>query len=91
MPAALAAAMQTISITQPDDLHLHLRDSAGLRSVAPHSAAIFRRAVIMPNLRPPVTTTAQAPPSTVLMTMKIEQLLHWDAMDGVICPNLLRP
>jgi dihydroorotase len=60
MPAALAAAMQTLSITQPDDFHLHLRDGAGLRSVAPHSAAIFRRAVIMPNLRPPVTTTAQA-------------------------------
>ena len=49
-----------ITITRPDDWHLHLRDGAGLKSVLPHSAKQFARAIIMPNLRPPVTTTAQA-------------------------------
>ena len=49
-----------ISVTQPDDWHLHLRDGVFLRSVLPHSARQFARATIMPNLRPPVTTTEQA-------------------------------
>ena len=46
--------------TQPDDWHLHLRDGAALQAVAPATAAQFARAMIMPNLRPPVTTTALA-------------------------------
>ena len=49
-----------ITIRRPDDWHLHLRDGAQLAAVVPHSAAQFARAIIMPNLRPPVTTTAQA-------------------------------
>lgn len=51
---------QTITLTQPDDWHLHVRDDAALRTVVPHSAAQFGRAIIMPNLRPPVTSTAAA-------------------------------
>ncbi|WBY00753.1 dihydroorotase [Ramlibacter tataouinensis] len=51
---------QTIKITRPDDWHLHVRDGAAMAAVVPHSAAQFGRAVIMPNLRPPVTTAAQA-------------------------------
>ncbi|MBS1170222.1 MAG: pyrC [Burkholderiaceae bacterium] len=51
---------QQITLTRPDDFHLHLRDGAGLQSVLPHSAKQFARAIIMPNLRPPVTTTEQA-------------------------------
>jgi dihydroorotase len=47
-------------ITRPDDWHLHLRDGEALAAVAPYTAAQFRRAIIMPNLRPPVTTAAQA-------------------------------
>jgi dihydroorotase len=50
----------TLTITRPDDWHLHLRDSAALAAVLPHSAAQVGRALIMPNLRPPVTTAAQA-------------------------------
>ncbi|HEY5580832.1 MAG TPA: dihydroorotase [Rhodoferax sp.] len=50
----------TITLTQPDDWHLHVRDGEALRTVVPHTAAQFGRAIIMPNLRPPVTTTAQA-------------------------------
>ena len=51
---------QTIQLTRPDDWHLHVRDGEALNTVVPHSAAQFGRAIIMPNLRPPVTTTAAA-------------------------------
>ncbi|MCB2032050.1 MAG: dihydroorotase [Ottowia sp.] len=53
-------APQTLTITRPDDWHLHVRDGAALASVVPHTAAQFGRAIIMPNLKPPVTTTALA-------------------------------
>ncbi|KAI5055560.1 hypothetical protein GOP47_0029081 [Adiantum capillus-veneris] len=49
-----------LTITQPDDWHLHLRDGNHLRSVLPHSAGVFKRAIIMPNLKPPVTTVSAA-------------------------------
>ncbi len=52
--------MDTLTLARPDDWHLHVRDDAALRAVVPHSARQFARAIIMPNLRPPVTTTAQA-------------------------------
>ncbi|HEY8538447.1 MAG TPA: dihydroorotase, partial [Steroidobacteraceae bacterium] len=52
--------MQTLTITRPDDWHLHVRDGAHLASVVPFTARQFARAVIMPNLKPPVTTVAQA-------------------------------
>ena len=51
---------QTLTITQPDDWHLHVRDGDALSTVVPHTAAQFGRAIIMPNLRPPVTTAAAA-------------------------------
>jgi dihydroorotase len=47
-------------LTRPDDWHVHLRDGAGLASVVPHTARIFGRALVMPNLSPPVTTVAAA-------------------------------
>lgn len=50
----------TLTITRPDDWHLHVRDGVPLHTVVPHTAAQFGRAIIMPNLRPPVTTAAQA-------------------------------
>ena len=50
----------SITITRPDDWHLHLRDGAALASVLPHAARIFARAIVMPNLKPPVTSTALA-------------------------------
>ena len=49
-----------ITLTRPDDWHLHLRDGAALHAVLPHSARQFARAIVMPNLRPPVTTVAAA-------------------------------
>jgi len=51
---------QHITITRPDDWHLHLRDGAAMASVLPYSARQFARAIIMPNLKPPVTTVALA-------------------------------
>jgi dihydroorotase len=52
--------MKNITITRPDDWHLHVRDNEYLADVVPHTTATFSRAVIMPNLKPPVTTVAQA-------------------------------
>ena len=52
--------MQEITLTRPDDWHLHVRDGDALHTVVPHTAAQFARAIIMPNLRPPVTTAEQA-------------------------------
>ncbi|CAA6672997.1 unnamed protein product [Spirodela intermedia] len=49
-----------LTITRPDDWHVHLRDGDLLEAVVPHSAGIFGRAIVMPNLKPPVTTTASA-------------------------------
>ena len=50
----------SITLTRPDDWHLHVRDGDALHTVVPHTAAQFGRAIIMPNLKPPVTTAAQA-------------------------------
>jgi len=49
-----------ITLTRPDDWHLHLRDDDALKAVLPHTARQFARAIVMPNLKPPVTTVEQA-------------------------------
>lgn len=51
---------ESLTLTRPDDWHLHLRDGAALAAVLPDTARQFARAIVMPNLRPPVTTAAQA-------------------------------
>ncbi len=56
-PTASPAAL---TLTRPDDWHLHLRDGAGMARVLAATADVFGRAIIMPNLRPPVTTTEAA-------------------------------
>jgi dihydroorotase len=56
----LPQTSSTLTLIQPDDWHLHLRDGAALAAVAPFTARVFRRAIVMPNLRQPVTTVAQA-------------------------------
>ena len=50
----------TLTIARPDDWHLHLRDGEALEAVLPHTARRFGRAIVMPNLKPPVTTGEQA-------------------------------
>ena len=52
--------MNRLTLTQPDDWHLHLRDGPALELTVAATARVFRRAVVMPNLKPPVTTTRQA-------------------------------
>ena len=51
---------EPLLLTRPDDWHLHLRDGPPLRDVVAATARVFARAIVMPNLKPPVTTTAQA-------------------------------
>ena len=57
---AASAPRQTLTIRTPDDWHVHLRDGALLQAVVGHTAAQFARAIVMPNLKPPITTVAQA-------------------------------
>jgi dihydroorotase len=52
--------MDSLTLTRPDDWHLHLRDGEALRDAVAHTARQFARAIVMPNLKPPVTTTAAA-------------------------------
>lgn len=56
----MAPAPDTLTIRRPDDLHLHFRDGATMRAVVPWTARQFARAIVMPNLSPPVTTSAIA-------------------------------
>jgi dihydroorotase len=50
----------SLTLLRPDDWHLHVRDGDALKAVLPHTAKQFARAIIMPNLKPPVTTVAAA-------------------------------
>ncbi len=59
-PVDTPCMTDSVTITRPDDWHLHLRDGDALTTVVPHTAAQFGRAVIMPNLKPPITTVRQA-------------------------------
>jgi dihydroorotase len=60
MTASTAASADSLTLARPDDWHLHVRDGAMLAAVLPHTARQFGRAIIMPNLKPPVTTTDMA-------------------------------
>ena len=70
--------MEALTITRPDDWHLHLRDGASLAAVAGHTASVFGRAILMPNLKPPVTTTddARAYRDRVLATLPQNARFH---------------
>ncbi|MFM6992525.1 MAG: dihydroorotase [Rhodoferax sp.] len=56
----MTTTASSLTLIRPDDWHVHLRDGQALQTVVPHTAAQFGRAVVMPNLKPPVTTTDQA-------------------------------
>ncbi|MDM7943607.1 MAG: dihydroorotase [Hydrogenophaga sp.] len=60
MNAPAPSRPDALTLTRPDDWHLHVRDGEALATVVPHTAAQFARAIIMPNLKPPVTTALQA-------------------------------
>ncbi|MBC7502019.1 MAG: dihydroorotase [Herminiimonas sp.] len=57
---SLPSHPQSLTMIRPDDWHLHLRDGAMMASVLPHTARQFGRAIVMPNLKPPIATTEQA-------------------------------
>src|SRR5258707_1252589 len=63
----------SLTLRQPDDWHVHLRDGAALAAVAAHTARQFARAIVMPNLKPPVTTVAAA--ATIAPTITPQHLL----------------
>jgi dihydroorotase len=71
---------QEITLTRPDDWHLHVRDGEALNTVVPHTAAQFGRAIIMPNLRPPVTTTAQAMAYRDRILSAVPQGVHFEPL-----------
>ena len=56
----MASALSRLTLRRPDDWHLHLRDGASLASVVGATARVFGRAIVMPNLKPPVTTVDAA-------------------------------
>ena len=59
MPEPFSAARR-LTLVRPDDWHLHLRDGPAMAGVLAATATVFGRAIVMPNLRPPVTTTERA-------------------------------
>ena len=68
--------MDKITITRPDDWHLHLRDGDALKAVLPDTAQRFARAIVMPNLRPPVTTTALAAEYRQRILVALQNLVY---------------
>jgi len=69
--------LATLTITRPDDFHLHLRDGPQLRAVLPDSARRFARAIVMPNLKPPVVTTDMAMAYQSRILAALPQGLHF--------------
>ncbi len=87
---------QTLNITRPDDWHLHLRDGEALEAVLPDTGRQFARAIVMPNLRPPVTTTemAEAYRQRILDAlpagMRFEPLMTLYLTDNTSAEDILR-
>jgi dihydroorotase len=82
---------QTLTITRPDDWHLHVRDGAAMASVVPHSAAQFGRALIMPNLKPPVTTAALANAYRERILAAVPQGLQFQPLMSLYLTDHLAP
>lgn len=70
----------TLTLTRPDDWHLHLRDGAALAAVVNHTARQFARAIVMPNLQPPVTTTELALAYRQRILDALDPKLHFDPL-----------
>ncbi len=73
-------AAQSITITQPDDWHVHLRDGAAMKSVLPHTARCFSRAIIMPNLLTPITTVEQAQAYRNRILAALPEKMHFEPL-----------
>lgn len=88
----MAAADGTIiTLTRPDDWHLHLRDGETMRSVLPHTAERFGRAIVMPNLKPPVVTVADAQGYRERILAAIPKDLHFEPLMTVYLTEQTTP
>jgi dihydroorotase len=72
--------MQRLTLTRPDDWHLHLRDGVYLHTTVAHTARQFGRAIVMPNLKPPVTTTARAEAYRTRIVAAIPKDMHFEPL-----------
>ncbi len=82
---------QTITITRPDDWHVHLRDGIALQTTVPHTATQFARAIIMPNLKPPVTTAELALQYKARITSAIPEGLKFEPLMTLYLTDLTNP
>ena len=80
MTTPITAPMPSLTLTRPDDWHVHLRDGDALGVVVPHTAAQFARAVVMPNLKPPVTTAALASAYKKRISAALPEGMHFEPL-----------
>jgi dihydroorotase len=83
--------MPNLTLTRPDDWHLHVRDGAALAAVVPDTARRFGRALIMPNLRPPVTTVEQAAAYRARIQAAVPAGLKFDPLMTLYLTDTLKP
>jgi dihydroorotase len=81
----------SLTITRPDDWHLHVRDGAAMAAVVPHTARQFGRAIIMPNLRPPITSTAAALAYRDRIRAAVPEGLAFEPLMTLYLTDLLAP
>ena len=86
-----ATMTQRLTITRPDDWHLHFRDGAALNTVVPHTARQFARAIVMPNLVPPVTTTEAALAYRDRILAALAPHSHFDPLMTLYLTDTLAP
>jgi dihydroorotase len=92
MPDALdPTPISTLTLTRPDDWHLHLRDGAAMAAVVPDTARQFARAIVMPNLKPPVTTVAQALAYADRVRAAVPAGLHFEPLMTLYLTDRLPP
>src|SRR5207245_3778972 len=87
----MTASITSITITRPDDWHLHVRDGAVLASIVPHSARQMGRALIMPNLKPPVTTAAQAAVYRERILAAVPKGMNFEPLMSLYLTDMLPP
>ena len=83
--------MKSVTIVRPDDWHLHLRDGAALAAVLPDTARQFARAIVMPNLKPPVTTVEQARAYRDRILAAVPKGLSFDPLMTLYLTDMTRP
>ena len=87
----MSTAPSSISIIRPDDWHLHLRDDAALATTVAHAARQFARAIVMPNLKPPVTTAELAQAYKARIVAAIPQGLKFEPLMTLYLTDKLAP